>query len=110
MCVRNFAAFCDVMLYNSVKATMRICCASVCGSSGEGHLVTTTTTTNAVSLQYHMNATDSLGVLSLRGQIQKMQTEKCRSKYNCTYFICFTMVLFPDSPAPVNREEETRWN
>ena len=26
-------------------------------------------------------------------------------EYGCTYFICFTIVLFPDSPAPANKEE-----
>lgn len=31
---------------------------------------------------------------------------KCKTNINihfATYFICFTMVLFPDSPAPVGR-------
>ncbi len=26
-----------------------------------------------------------------------------------TYFICFTMVLFPDSPAPEERRKERQW-
>ena len=39
-----------------------------------------------------------------RGEKETLKLNKRNRNSNNTHFICFTMVLLPDSPAPVNKK------